>query len=99
METKAAVAHAAKKPLTIETVQDRSYPLAGEEYFYLDRKPGQPLGSTLEEFLRYVLSRDGQQEVMRDGKFLPLTAKVVHEQLKKLRETPKTTSAPGVNSG
>jgi hypothetical protein len=38
----------------------------------------------VKEFLRYVLSREGQAEVMRDGKYRPLTAAVVREQLAKL---------------
>ena len=71
--------------LTIENVQNRSYPLINIEYFYVNRKPGQPLDPKVKEFLRYVLSREGQQEVIRDGKFLPLTAAVVQEQLQKLQ--------------
>jgi len=70
--------------LTIENVQNRTYPLLGEEYWYLNRKPGQPIDPKIGEFLRYTLSREGQAEVARDGKFLPLTAEVVREQLKKL---------------
>jgi phosphate transport system substrate-binding protein len=35
------------------------------------------------EFLRFVLSREGQEIVVKDG-FLPLPAAVVAEQLKKL---------------
>jgi len=70
--------------MTIESIQNRTYPLYHEEYFYLNRKPGQPVDPKVKEYLRYVLSREGQQEVMRDGKFLPLTAEVVREQLKKL---------------
>ena len=38
----------------------------------------------LREYLRYILSRAGQDAVQRDGKYLPLTAEVVREQLKKL---------------
>ena len=38
----------------------------------------------LKEYLRYILSRQGQDAVQRDGKYLPLTAEVVREQLKKL---------------
>ena len=38
----------------------------------------------VKEFLRYVLSQEGQADIMRDGKYLPLTADVVREQLKKL---------------
>jgi len=70
--------------LTIENVRNRTYPLLGEEYWYLNRKPGQPVDPKLKEFLRYTLSREGQAEVMRDGKFLPLTADLVREQLRKL---------------
>jgi phosphate transport system substrate-binding protein len=38
------------------------------------------------EFVKFVLSQEGQEEVQRDGKYLPLTADVVREQLKKLGE-------------
>ena len=69
---------------TIETVQNRSYPLINEGYFYVPVKPGTPMDPKVREFLRYILSQEGQTEVMRDGKYLPLTADVVMEQLKKL---------------
>lgn len=70
--------------LTLENVRSRAYPMYGEEFFYVDRKPGTPLDPKVREFLRYVLSQQGQGDVARDGKFLPLTAVVVQEQLKKL---------------
>lgn len=70
--------------LTIENVRNRRYPLADESYFYVNRPPGQPLDPKVREFLRYVLSREGQEAVARDGKYLPLTAAMVQEQLKKL---------------
>ena len=70
--------------LTIENVQNRSYPLISQEYWLVNRKPGQPVDPKVKEFLRYVLSQEGQQAVVRDGKFLPLTAEVAREQLKKL---------------
>src|SRR6202171_5079790 len=70
--------------MTIETIQNRTYPLFAEEYLYINRKPAQPVDPKVKEFLQYVLSQEGQQEVMRDGKFLPLTAAVVREQRKKL---------------
>ena len=71
--------------MTIGTVQNRSYPLYAEEYLYLNRKPGTAVDPKVKEFLRYVLSQEGQQEVMRDGKFLPLTAAAAREQLQKLQ--------------
>jgi phosphate transport system substrate-binding protein len=36
------------------------------------------------EYLRFIVSREGQDAVMRDGKYLPLTAQASREQLKKL---------------
>lgn len=69
---------------TLDSVQNRTYPLWGEQNFYLDRKPGTAVDPKLKEFLRYTLSQEGQDAVQRDGKYLPLTAAVVREQLKKL---------------
>jgi len=69
---------------TIDNVQNRTYPLYNEQYFYTSVKPGTAMDPKVKEFLRYVLSQEGQAEVMRDGKYLPLTAEVVREQLKKL---------------
>jgi phosphate transport system substrate-binding protein len=69
---------------SLETLQDRSYPLTDEVYFYLAHAPGTPLDPKLKEYLRFVLSREGQEAVERDGKYLPLTAGIVREQLKKL---------------
>src|SRR5713226_2527672 len=70
--------------LNLETLRDHSYPLFDEVYFYIDREPGKPVDPKMKEFLRYVLSREGQDAVQRDAKYLPLTAAAVREQLKKL---------------
>lgn len=64
--------------------QSRAYPLVRSIYIYLNRAPGQPVDPKLKEFLRYVLSREGQEAVMKNGNYLPLTEAVVSEQLKKL---------------
>lgn len=69
---------------TIENVQSRAYPLFNEQFFFVPVKPGEEMDPLVKEFIRFVLSRQGQAEVMRDGKYLPLTAEVVREQLKKL---------------
>jgi len=69
---------------TIEHVQDRSYYFHNTNYFYVNRAPGKPLEPKVREFLRYLLSREGQAAVVRDGKILPLTGPVVQEQLAKL---------------
>jgi len=69
---------------TIETVQNRSYPLIGETYFYVNKHPDRPLDPKIKEFIRFILSKQGQQLVAKDGKYLPLTAEAVAEQLEKL---------------
>ena len=69
---------------TRETVQNRTYPLTRSIYFFLKRPPGQALDPKQREFLRYILSRQGQQDVVRNGNYLPLTAEVVAEMRRKL---------------
>lgn len=69
---------------TLDNVQNRTYPLYNEMFLYLNLQPGNKLDPKLKEFCRYVLSQEGQEQVERDGKYLPLTAEVVREQLAKL---------------
>ncbi len=69
---------------TRESFQNRTYPLTRSVFIYLNRAPSQPVDPKLKEFLRYVLSREGQQEVVKYGRYLPLPAEVIREQLKKL---------------
>lgn len=69
---------------TRATVQSRSYPLTRSVYMFLNRAPGKPLRPQVKEFMRYVLSRQGQAEVARLGNYLPLTGRVVQQQLEKL---------------
>ena len=66
---------------TLETVQSRSYPLAREVYFYANRAVGKRIDPLVAEYLRFVVSREGQALVMKDGKYLPLTAELAREQL------------------
>ncbi|MDD3180011.1 MAG: hypothetical protein PHQ04_06620 [Opitutaceae bacterium] len=69
---------------TLESVQSREYELFQANYWYLNRPPGQPIDSKVKEYLRYVLSREGQEQVVRDGKYLPLNATLVREALQSL---------------
>jgi phosphate transport system substrate-binding protein len=70
--------------LTIENVQKRTYPMYADVFFFVNRVPGNPLDPKVREFVRYVLSREGQAQVVRDGKYLPLTAEVALQQRKLL---------------
>jgi len=70
--------------LNQETVRARTYPMYADVFFYMNRDPKKPVDPKLKEYLRFILSRQGQEIVERDGKYLPLTGDVIREQLKKL---------------
>ena len=70
--------------LTLKNVQNRSFPLTRDVYYYFKREKGKPVDPKLKEFLRYILSREGQDAVQQDGKYLPLTPEAAREQLQKL---------------
>lgn len=55
------------------------YPLGRSLYVYVNAKPGQPLDPLVREFLKYVLSKDGQEIVVKDG-YGALPAKVIDKQ-------------------
>jgi phosphate transport system substrate-binding protein len=69
---------------TTQTVYDHSYPLSRYVYVFVHKKPGQPLEPKVKEFLKAILSREGQQQVANDRVYLPLTPQVVQEELAKL---------------
>lgn len=60
-----------------------SYPLSRFLYVYVNKAPNKPLDPISKEFLKLVLSQQGQQVVVKDG-YIPLPAKVVKKFLKKL---------------
>ena len=63
--------------------RDRSYPLVRNIYVYFDRKPGTELAPRLKEFLRFILSPEGQQIAAQVG-YLPLPSEMANDQLQKL---------------
>ena len=70
---------------TIESVRDHSYPLTRLITLFVDKAPGKPLDPKVDEFIRYILSRDGQRLVERFGAgYLPMLKPFAAEQLKKL---------------
>ena len=70
---------------TKETMYRRTYPLSNAVYIYINRPPGKPVSPRLKEFLIYILSRRGQQDVVSDGMFIPLNPQTDREQLLKLQ--------------
>jgi phosphate transport system substrate-binding protein len=76
-----------KSPLvepTFANAMKGAYPLGRTLYIYVAKKPGQPMPKLVEEFLKFVLSHEGQEIVVKDG-YGPLPAKVVDKQVELLR--------------
>lgn len=71
-------------PPTLDTFRERSYPLVTGLYLYLNRVPGQAINPRLKEFLKFILSRQGQQLVVEDGMYIPLSPAAAQEQLRRL---------------
>jgi len=61
-----------------------TYPLTRYLYIYVNKKPNQPLAPLDNEFIKMVLSKAGQQVVIKDG-YIPLPAKVVDKVLATLK--------------
>lgn len=77
-------AGAAAVALTEANVANRSYPLTRDAYVYVNKAPGRALDPKVREFLRFVLSREGQAIIAKAGIYTPLPASYASEQLKKL---------------
>jgi phosphate transport system substrate-binding protein len=70
---------------TRDSVMDHSYPLTRLVTMFFNRPPGTAVEPKLREFLRYVLSRQGQEAVLREGGgYLPLLAPAADRELGKL---------------
>ena len=71
---------------TFDEVAAQTYPLSRVLYFYFNRPPGKPIDPKIKEFLKYILSRDGQQAVVQDGIYTPLPTRLVKQSLQRLQE-------------
>lgn len=72
---------------TPENAYTGEYPLARFLYVYANVKPDSQLDPLRREFIRYVFSKQGQQDVVKDGYF-PVTADIARDTLKKVGITP-----------
>ncbi len=68
---------------TPENASNGSYPLSRFLYVYVNKHPNKPLQPLEKEFFKMVLSKIGQDVVIKDG-YIPLPAKVVERALLKL---------------
>ena len=64
---------------TYENVALARYPLTRLIFFNTNKAPGKPLNPAIEEFLRFILSREGQQLVLDHAIYLPLRAAQVQD--------------------
>lgn len=68
---------------TPEAAVSGEYPLARFLYVYVNKQPNEPLPPLEREFLKMVLSKQGQQTVVKDG-YIPLPAAVAEREKAKV---------------
>jgi len=64
---------------------DGTYPLARVLYVYINKHPNRPLDALQLEFAKMILSKQGQETVVRDG-YIPLPAAMVTKALAELQK-------------
>ena len=69
---------------TAENAISGKYPLSRFLYVYINKHPNKPLGPLEREFIKLVLSQQGQEVVLKDG-YIPLPSKVVEAELAKIQ--------------
>jgi len=69
---------------TPENALSGDYPLARFLLIYVNKAPNQPLDTLTYEFLRFVLSKPGQEVVAKDGYF-PMPAEIAEQVLSELK--------------
>jgi phosphate transport system substrate-binding protein len=78
------------------TLIAQQFPLVRIIPAFIDRAPGQPVEPAVREFLRFMLSREGQQALIEETNYLPIGPGIIARQLAQLAEgaAPATASAP-----
>ena len=61
-----------------------TYPLARFLYVYVNKAPGKPLDPLTREFVKLMVSKEGQEVVIKDGYF-PIPAAIAKEELSKVQ--------------
>jgi phosphate transport system substrate-binding protein len=68
---------------TFENALNKTYPLGRSLFIYVSKKPGEPLTPVVKEFLKFILSKQGQEIVVKDG-FGQLTDPMIEKNVKAL---------------
>jgi|SRR5213594_735408 len=69
---------------TADNAYSGSYPLARFLYVYVNKAPGKPLDPLTREFVKLIVSREGQEGVLKDGYF-PIPAAIAKEEQNKIQ--------------
>jgi len=69
---------------TPDNAANKTYPLSRYLYVYVNKAPNKALPPLEREFVKMILSKQGQQVVIKDG-YVPLSGKIVKKQLAKLK--------------
>jgi phosphate transport system substrate-binding protein len=71
-------------PATNASLIAETYPLVRIIPVFVDRAPGRPIAPAVAEFLRYILSRQGQRTLIEESAYLPLSQQVLLRERSKL---------------
>lgn len=71
-------------PATRENAASGDYPLSRYLYVYVNKKPNEPFPPLEREFLRLILSQEGQDVVAKDG-YVPVSPEVAARELAKVQ--------------
>jgi len=71
------------KEASQQNADNGSYPLWRHLYLYVNKAPNKRLDPIVEEFIKFIYSKEGQQVVIKDG-FFPLKAGAIEKELKNL---------------
>ncbi|HEV8585727.1 MAG TPA: phosphate ABC transporter substrate-binding protein [Methylomirabilota bacterium] len=69
---------------TADNSYSGSYPMARFLYVYVNKAPGKPLDPLTREFVKLIVSRQGQEGVVKDGYF-PIPATIAKEEQNKIQ--------------
>ena len=69
---------------TADNAYSVAYPLARFLYVYVNKAPSKTLDPLTREFVKLMLSKDGQQDVVKDGYF-PIPGSIAKEELNRIQ--------------
>jgi phosphate transport system substrate-binding protein len=70
---------------TAENSYAGTYPLARFLYVYINKPPGKALDPLTQEFVKLMVSKEGQEVVVKDG-YYPIPASIAKEEVTKVNE-------------